>query len=129
MFDRLQYCIVLYVSLLLIQAIIRVAVPGWPWAFSLAEDVADFAVIVALAMVYRLRGGSRNGFTLIDDGALELFEIENAPPGAGLRKGGRKWETGMPLPPPPGSPQNVVTIETPDGTFEIAVRFEAPATV
>jgi hypothetical protein len=129
MFDRLQYCIILYVSLLLVQAVVRVVVPGWAWVFSLAEDVADLAVIGALAAVYRLRGGSRNGFALIDDGALELFEIEAAPPAAGgLRKGGRVWETGMALPPPPGSPQNVVTIETPDGVFEIAVRFEAPLT-
>jgi hypothetical protein len=131
MFEKLQYCIIIYVSLLLIHMIVSVVVGSYPWVTSLTEDIADFGGVAAIAFVYRLRGGSRNGFTLIDDdngiGELMLADIEAAPEaGRTLRKGGRKWETGMALPPPPGSRQNVITIETPDGTFEIAIRVDPP---
>jgi hypothetical protein len=134
MFERLQFCIIVYISLMLVQMVVAMFAGKFPWVTSMTEDVADLGGAAALAVVYRLRGGSRNGFVLIGEnaeiGELVLADLETAPDrGVALRKGGRKWETGMALPPPPGTRQdNVVTIETPDGTFEIAMRVEPAPT-
>jgi hypothetical protein len=133
MFERLQYCIILYMSLMILQMLVSMFTASVSWVMALMEDIADFGAIVALAVVYRLKGGNRNGFTLVGDdaemGELVLTDLELVPDaGRTLRKGGTRWEEGMPLPPPPSARQNVVTIETPDGTFEIAARLEAQPT-
>jgi hypothetical protein len=78
-----------------------------------------------MAIVFRLRGGARNGYQEIGENDLMLEDIEVAVPAGVVKKGGKQWETGMVLPPPPGARPSIITILSPEGTFEVQMRQES----
>jgi hypothetical protein len=133
MFERLQICVIGYAVTILVQLAVEIFVPGVEWVHRMMQDISELAILIGLGIVYKLRGGNRQGFTLIEDveDGLMLADIELVDTPQPLRKGGRKWEQGMILPPPPGTSQAnaSLTLEAPDGVFELSARVEEPETV
>jgi hypothetical protein len=127
MFTRFQYCILAYCSLLLGQMIISGVVPDYPWVGGLLEDITDLGIIIGLGIVFRLKEPRSNAYALINDAEPELVleDIEEVKKKR-LIKGGRQWETGMSLPPPPGSGPTgpgIVLIKSPEGVFEVPLTY------
>jgi hypothetical protein len=134
MFDRLQYCIIAYCILMLIQLGSVVFAPNSFWVHRMMQDIADISILIGIGLVYRLRGGRHHGFSLVEEtgeGLLSLEDFEPVETTQPLRKGGRRWEAGMLLPPPPGAAQTraAITLEAPDGLFDITVRVDTPEVV
>jgi hypothetical protein len=125
MFDQLQYCILAYCVCMLVTLIVGVFVDEWPWVPALMQDIVDLSIVIGMAIVFRLRGGARNGYQEIGESDLMLEDIEVVPAVGALRKGGKQWETGMVLPPPPGTRPSTITIVSPEGMFEVQMRQES----
>jgi hypothetical protein len=127
MFTRFQYCILAYCSLLLAQMIVTGVISDYPWVGGLVEDITDLGIIVGLEIVFRLKEPRSNAYAMIDGAEPELVleDIEGAKDKK-LTRGGKQWETGMSLPPPPGSAltgPGIVLIKSPEGVFEVSLTY------
>lgn len=127
MFQRLQYIIMTYLILVLARMCALYFAEDILWLNSFLEDIADITALIALAIIYRLRGGSADGYSLLDemDNALMLTDLESVSEGSrSLNKGGRRWEQGMALPYVTPVLENVsqVVLESPDGVANIEVK-------
>lgn len=125
MFDILQWTVTGYLALITIRLIVLMITMDILWVDPMMEDIADIALLIAIYATYKLRGGSTDGYAMIDEIGDEfmLDDIEGVAK-TGLPKGGKKWESGMELPSPPtiSTTPSVITLESPDGVTEVHVR-------
>ena len=126
MFERLQYIIMAYLLLVLARLITLYFASSLLWLDAMMEDIADITVLIALAIIYRLRGGNADGYSLLDemDNGLMLSDIETSEIPRSFNRGGRKWEDGMTLPyaTPVLSNVSQVVLDSPDGVSNIEVK-------
>ena len=115
-----------YLLLVLARLITLYFASSLLWLDAMMEDIADITVLIALAIIYRLRGGNADGYSLLDemDNGLMLSDIETSEIPRSFNRGGRKWEDGMTLPyaTPVLSNVSQVVLDSPDGVSNIEVK-------
>jgi hypothetical protein len=134
MFNRLQLCVIAYFVAIFVQIAVELFVGDVQWVMTMMQDLADLTILIAIAIVYRLRGGNRHGFTLIEETDDEMYigltDFEPMETPRRFQRGGRRWESGMILPPPPGARTNTtISLAAPDGDFQVSARLERPESV
>jgi hypothetical protein len=127
---RLQYCVMVYLAALVVPSVVgMIRADLLAWVTRLLQDLADFIIVVGFALLYRLRGGNRDGFPLGGESDGELYTaLSTSDPAEapdGFQAGGIRWMRGLILPPPPGTRTNtIISLEAPDGVFQISARLD-----
>lgn len=140
MYQFLQWTIIVLCLLLIVYIIVTYIFEDLIWLSTLLADVQNIVVLILLGINFRLRSkDAQNGYQMIEEPLEEQFDtsqfalqdIENMNIDD-LQTGGKTWESGMPLPRPPQIIETpaIVTLESPDGTTEIAIQrgtYEEPS--
>lgn len=131
MYQMLQWTIIVFCLILIVRIIVVYFLSDLIWLPVFLGDVQNLVMLILLGINFRLRGpAASNGYAMIEDqdmssyGPTEVImsDIENMGINE-MQMGGKQWESGMPLPGPPHLVETpkIVTLESPDGTREIAI--------
>lgn len=140
MYQMLQWTIIVFCLILIVRIIIIYFLEDLIWLPVFLSDVQNLVMLILLGINFRLRGpDASNGYAMIEDQDMSTYgptevilsDIENMGVNE-LQMGGTQWQSGMPLPGPPHLVETpkIVTLESPDGTREIAISpgsYDEPA--
>lgn len=140
MYQMLQWTIIVFCLILIVRIIIIYFLEDLIWLPVFLSDVQNIVMLILLGINFRLRGpDASNGYAMIEDQEMSTYgptevilsDIENMGVNE-LQMGGTQWQSGMPLPGPPHLVETpkIVTLESPDGTREIAISpgsYDEPA--
>jgi hypothetical protein len=106
MFRVVSYAIFVYGGMLIAKVVVLNFATDFPWLHILLGDLADFALVASFGIVWRLQAqGPKNGYFKVQEEAdlAEVAKVKWGKTTDGLiEEGGKVWEIGMVLPPPPG---------------------------
>lgn len=131
MYQMLQWTIIVFCLILIARIIVIYFLSELIWLSTFMSDLQNLVMLILLGINFRLRGpDASNGYAMIEDQDMSTYgptevilsDIENIGVNE-MQLGGKQWESGMPLPGPPHLVETpkIVTLESPDGTREIAI--------